>query len=87
MLDTAFTLKEIGLFGIFVALFILIIYMIFFIKNLTTTIKHTNSILEDAKVMTDIAQKRTKDVDEIIDDVSDSFGGISNALKDRKTYV
>ena len=42
---------------------------------------HTNKILEDASVVTELASKRSKDVDGIIDNVSESVGSISKAIK------
>lgn len=87
MLESAFTLKEIGLFFVFLGLIVLIIYMIFFVKNLTVVLKSTNSILKDTKVITDIAQKRAKDADEMMDDVFSSVRGINNALKGNEGTV
>ena len=71
----------------FIGLIILVIYLIILAKNLVTTVKSTNKILQDAEVVTDVAQKRTTDVDGLLDDVISSVSGISGALKGEENKV
>ena len=64
-----------------IALLVLIIYLIQLTRKCITAMNHTNKILEDASVVTELASKRSKDVDGIIDNVSESVGSISKAIK------
>lgn len=77
------TLKDL----IFVGIIILIICGIVLIKNLITTIKHTNKILEDTKTITDVAQKRVTEVDGVLDDVSESISGVADALRGKESFI
>ena len=90
-------MKKQGLIVLFVALIIFVIYMIFVAKNLVVTVKSLNRVLEDTEVITDVAQKRTTDVDGIIDD-GDIYGStrqrsadtnrlIESPMTDRLEYI
>jgi len=80
-------LKDAGLILIGCGLIVLIAYCISFMKNLIVTVKHTNKILEDSQVISDIAAKRAQDVDKIIDDVAVSAEGISKVIKGNQSTV
>lgn len=64
-----------------IALLVLIIYLIQLTRKCIIAMDHTNKILEDASTMTELASKRSKDIDSIIDDVSESVGSISKAVR------
>jgi hypothetical protein len=59
-MDATITIKDALLFLIMGGAFVLIVYIIFLIKNLITTVKHTNTIMADA-------EERTEDVDKMMD--------------------
>lgn len=71
-----------------IALLVLIIYLIQLTRKCITAMNHTNKILEDTSVVTELASKRSRDVDGIIDDVSESVGSISKAIRgDQNTFA
>ena len=47
-------------------------------------VEHTNKILEDVEVVSEIAADRSKDVDGIISNVSDSVESIKDALSGKE---
>jgi len=86
-MDMAITYREAGLILIGVGLIVLIMYCIVLMKNLITTVKHTNKILEDTQVISGIAAERTKDVDKVLDDVVSSVGSVSKIIKGNQNTV
>ena len=76
-------LKMLLLIIICIAVVLLVIYLIRCLKSLMVTLEHTNEILKDVEVMTDLAAKRSKDVDNIItnvSDISETISGKQNAI-------
>ena len=86
-MEITLTLQDLGLLIIGVGLIVLIGYCISLVKNLVTTIKHTNKILEDTKIITDIAATRATDVDKIVGDVSVSVSTLANNLKGNQSTI
>jgi len=84
---TAETLRHAGVILVLVCLAILIIYCVVFMKNLIKTVQQTNSILEDANVISNIAAERTKDVDKIISDVSETVGNVAENVKKNQSTI
>ncbi len=74
-------LKTLFLILLGIALLILIIYLIQLARKLLVTVNYTNGILEDVTAITDLAAKRSKEVDGIIGDVSESVESLSQAVK------
>lgn len=74
------SLKDIAIGLVLLAVFVLIIYIILFFKNLITTLKTSNEILIDVKSMTEVVEKRTLEIDGVVDDITDS---ISKAAKSK----
>ena len=74
-------LKTLFLIVLGVALLVLIIYLIQLTRKIMTSMDHTINILEDVAIVTDLATKRSKDVDGIIGDVSESVESLSQAVK------
>jgi len=81
------TLVEAGLILLFFVIIILLIFCMVFMKNLTTTVKQTNKILEDVKVVSSIAAERTQDVDKIITDVAEVASNLSGTLKNNQGII
>ena len=66
-------LKTLFLIVLGIALLVLIVYLIQLTRKLLTSMDHTT--------ITDLAAKRSKDVDGIIGDVSESVESLSKAVK------
>ena len=77
-------LKILALVIISIALVVLIIYLIQVMRRLLVTLDKTNKILADAEIISDIAANRSKDVDGIISNVSESVASVSEAVKGNK---
>ena len=67
------------------ALVILVVYLIVAVKNLVTTIKKTNKILEDAAVISEVASKKAVEVDEIVGDVHGVVSDLAKAVQGTST--
>ncbi|HYE66996.1 MAG TPA: hypothetical protein VEA58_00205 [Anaerovoracaceae bacterium] len=86
-MNTTITLGDAGLILIGLAVLVLIIYCISFVKNLIPAIKNMNKILEDAQVISGIAADNAKEVNKIIGDLSSSVGSISDIIKGNQSVV
>lgn len=87
MMSVTIDIKVLALTVIVIALLILIIYMIKLMRKLIITVDHTNKILEDVEVVSDIAADRSKDVDEIISNVSQSVASVTDALNGKENML
>lgn len=67
------------------ALVILVVYLIVAVKNLVTTIKKTNKILEDVAVISEVAAKKAVEVDEIVGDVQGVVSDLAKAVQGTST--
>ena len=81
-METAQLIKEIVFISLGVAGIALVIFLIVLVANLIKSVKSTGQILEDAEVVSGIAAERAKDVDDLIDTVSESVGSIIGSVKD-----
>lgn len=86
-MNTTITLGDAGLILIGLAVLVLLLYCIAFVRNLIPVIKNVNKILEDSKVVSGIAADKAKEVDKVIDDLSSSVGSISNMIKGNQSVV
>jgi uncharacterized membrane protein len=86
-MDATITIKDALLFLIMGSAVVLILYVIFLVKNLIATVKHTNTIMADAEVITKIAKERAEDVDKMMDGLADSVTGITSALKGKESVI
>ncbi len=77
-------IKVLVLVVIAAAVLVLIAYLIKLLRRLIVTVEHTNKILEDVEVVSEIAADRSKDVDGIISNVSDSVESIKDALSGKE---
>lgn len=76
-MEFAISLKDLGTIAIFVALFVLIIYLIVCVKNVIKVLKKADNVLDDVNEISTIAAHRTAQVDGAIDS---AVVKISNAL-------
>lgn len=72
---------------LFIALIVLVGYMIVIANNLVKTIKETNKILADAAVISSIAADKTVQVSEIVDDVQSTVTDLAQAVKGEQKLV
>lgn len=86
-MNTTITLGEAGLILIGLAVLVLIVYCIVFVKNLIPAVKNMTKILEDAQVISGIAADNAKEVDKIIGEVSTSVGSISDIIKGNQSVI
>lgn len=81
------SLKDLLLVLIFIALIVLICYLIIFFKNMITTIKETNKILEDTKVVTGIAADKAVEIDGMVGDITSTVTSLTDLLKGNQSVV
>lgn len=74
-------LKTLLIILVLIALIVLIIYAILAVRKLLVTLDHTNKVLEDVEVISEIASARSQDVDGIITNVSSTVADLSDAVK------
>lgn len=86
-MNTTITLGDAGLLLIGLALLVLIIYCIFFVKNLVVTIKNVNKILGDTQVISGIAAENAQGVQKILGDVSTSVGSVADIVKGNQSII
>jgi len=86
-MDATIRLGDAGLILIGLALLILLIYCIVFVRNLIPVVKNLNKILEDSRVISGIAADNAKDLDKIIRELSSSVGSISDVIKGNQSVV
>jgi uncharacterized protein YoxC len=80
-------LKILALIVIMIAVIVLVVYLVRLLKKLMITLEHANKILEDVEVVSDIAANRSKDLDGIIGNVSESASELSAAIKGNQNIV
>lgn len=86
-MDTAITLRELFFIILGIGILVLLGYLIIFFRNLITTIKSTNKVLEDAEKITSIAAERTEDVDKIITNVTESVDTLTENIRGNKSTI
>ena len=86
-MNTTITLGDAGLILIGLALLVLIIYSIIFVRTMIPAIKNMNKILEDAQVISAIAAENAQGVQKIIVDVSTSVGSVSEIIKGNQSVI
>jgi len=80
-------LKALAIVVVVIAVVVLAAYRVRVLKRLMVTLEHTNKILEDVEVISEIAANRSKDVDGIIGNVSESVTEMSDAIKGKQNIV
>ena len=80
-------LKMLLLIIICVAVIVLTVYLIRCLKRLAVTLEHTSEVLKDVEVITDLAAKRSKDVDDIISNVSDTVSDITDTVNEKQSVI
>lgn len=86
-MDATITLKDAGLIIIGIGLIALIFYAVYLLKNMVTTVKSVNKILQDTEVISGIAAERSKDVDKVISDVTESVESVADIIRGNQSTV
>lgn len=86
-MDATFTVRELCMFLLMACLIVLVIFLIVLVVKALGTLKTVNQILEDAKPIASVANKRVNEVDGLLDDVTTSMGGVKNALHGNENLV
>ena len=86
--------KQLLIYAVLLALFVLIIYLIFLVKRLFTTLELLNKdlddadgIIVDAKVVSGIAADRSKDLDIVITDVTGVVSTITDDANNNQGLI
>ena len=86
-MEITITLRDAGLILIGVGLIVLIVYCIIFMKNLVTTAKHANKILEDVQIVSKIAAEKSQELDKMITDAAGSISSVSDIIKGNQSVI
>ncbi len=66
---------------------VLVCYLIVVVKNLVTTIKNVNRILEDASVVSGVAAEKSLELNDMLSNVQAAVADVSSAVKgDSSTF-
>lgn len=80
-------IKTALIYLLLVAAVVLVCYLIVVAKNLVTTIKNVNKILEDASVVSGVAAEKSLEVNDMIDNIQTAVADVSSAVKgDASTF-
>ena len=80
-------IKVLAFITIAIVLVVFLIYLIQLMRKLIVTVNRTNKILEDAEVISNIAADRSKEVDGIISNVSESVSTMAAAIKEKQNII
>jgi len=86
-MDISLTIGETCILVLAIALFILILYCIFFIKNLIPSVKILQRILENTETITSNVAKGTVSVENVVEDVADISSSVLSSVKSRTTLL
>ena len=79
-MDVTIDIKTFFIVLVLIAMVVLIVYAIFVMRKLLVTLDHTNTVLEDVEVITEIAAARSEDLDGIVDNVSVAANELSESM-------
>lgn len=86
-MNVTIDIKVLAIIVIVIAVVVLVAYLVKLLKKLMVTLDHTNKILADVEVVSEIAADRSKEVDGIITNVSESVSELSAAIKGKQNIV
>lgn len=79
--------KQALMYLLFIALIILVCYLIVMTRHLVKTVKHTNKILEDAAVVSGITAEKAVQVDAMLTDVQSAVADVTKAVKGQQNMI
>jgi uncharacterized protein YoxC len=80
-------LKMLLLIIVCIAVVVLVIYLIRLLRSLMVTLGHADEVLKDVEVITDIAAKRSEDVDGIITDLAGTVSGLTEDINEKQNMI
>lgn len=86
-MNVTIDLKVLAIVVVVIAVVVVAVYLVKLFKKLMVTLDHTNKILEDVEVVSDIAANRSKDIDGIIENVSGAVSDLTEAIKGKYNIV
>ena len=60
---------------------VLLVYLILLLKKVIETLKSVDALLSDAKTITEVASRRTQDIDGMVDGIVEAAGIITDGVK------
>ena len=75
------TPQGLALGGIVLLAVIRLVYLILLLRKVIETLKVVDTLLEDAKSMTEVASRRTKDLDGMVDGIVEAAGIMADGVK------
>ena len=80
-------IKTALIYLLLVAAVVLVCFLIVAVKNLVTTIKNVNKILEDASVVSSVAAEKSLEINDMIGNIQAAVADVSSAVKgDSSTF-
>ncbi|MCI8609839.1 MAG: hypothetical protein HFE73_09365 [Firmicutes bacterium] len=74
-------------FAITVLACVFLVYLILLLRKLIGTLKQVDLLLSDTKTMTEIASRRSRQMDEKMDGILDTVGVVVDAVKGNQSVV
>ncbi len=75
------TPQGVAWFVIAVLAMVLLIYLILLLRKIIGTLKVVDTLLQDAKTVTEVASRRTKDIDGMVDGIVEAAGIMADGVK------
>jgi sensor histidine kinase YesM len=72
---------------ILIGLCVLLCYIIALTRNLTVSVKSLNKILKDTEVVSEVAARRAKDTDKMLDEASETVGSLYKTIKGNQSTI
>lgn len=80
-------LKQLVIILVLIALFVLIIYAVKVLKNVSVTLGKVNDVLDDSRRVTSAAADSTEKVKTLVDDTSDTLNGIVDSVRGNSSFI
>lgn len=80
-MNVTIDLKSLLIALVLIALVVMIVYIIIVLRKLLVTLEETNRVLKDAGEISEIAARRSHDLDGIIGNVSSAATDLSGSMK------
>ena len=81
------TPQGVAWFVIAVLAIVLLIYLILLLKKVIETLKVVDTLLSDAKAVTEVASRRTKDIDGMVDGIVEAVGIVADGVKGNQNIL
>ncbi len=75
------TPQGVAWFVIAVLAMVLLLYLILLLRKIIGTLKVVDTLLQDAKTVTEVASRRTRDIDGMVDGIVEAAGIMADGVK------